>query len=177
MARMTFDCSPAIKGLALAWLLLPLAGAVVPLLLNRGVPAPIVEEGRLSFVFMAGIGASWMLIGLALLPLLGVHGSSLAKALLMAVCWSAIAGAWWGPTVVELAYRPARSAVGERAEFVPSGRAGHMVKVSPTSGDAAAARFLVPQAWWNDAYARAGNRPVKGRVYKGGRNLWFARLD
>jgi hypothetical protein len=177
MARMTLDCSPAVKGMALAWLLLPLAGAVVPMLLTHGVPAPIVQEGRTSFVFMGAIGGAWLLLGLSLVPLLGLHGSSLAKALLMAVAWSAVTGAWWGPTVVELAYRPPAWAAGEPAEFLPSRRAGHMVKVSPISGEAASARFLVPQAWWNEAYARAGNRPVKGRVYKGRGNLWFARLE
>lgn len=174
---MTLDCSPAIKGLALAWLLLPLAGALVPMLLSRGVQAPFVQEGRISYVFMAAIGGGWMLLGLGLIPLLGLHGSSLAKALLMAVCWSAIAGAWWGPTVVELSYRPPASAPGQPAEFLPTGRAGHMVRISPTSGEATSASFLVPQQWWNDAYARAGNRAVKGTVYKGRGDLWFARLD
>jgi hypothetical protein len=177
MARMTFDCSPAIKALALVWLVVPLAAALVPMLLTRDVDLPIVQEGRTPFLFMGIIAGGWMMLGLGLVPFLGVHGSSLAKALLVAVGWSAAAGAWWGPAIVEQRYRPSSSAVGEPVEFLPRGRAGQMVKVSPTSGDAVAARFLVPQTWWNEAYARAGNKPVKGKVYKGGQNLWFARFD
>jgi len=167
-----------VKALGIVWLLLPLLTALfIPPLLSRGSDNFVLQESRVSYLCMAAIGGSWMVLGLGLVPLLGVHGSSLAKALLMVVGWSAVAGAWLGPSVVELRYRPPASAVGEPVEFLPSGHAGHMVDLSPTSGDAASAKFRVPQQWWNPAYARAGNKAIKGRVYKGGRNLWFARFN
>ncbi len=174
----TVDCSPVIKALALLWLLLPLLTAlIVPALFSRGAHNLVLQESRIFYLWMGAIGGGWMLLGLGLVPFLGAHGASLARALLMAVGWSAAAGAWLGPSVVELRYRPLPSAVGEPVEFRPSGSAGHMVQLSPTSGDAASARFLVPQVWWNPTYARAGNKPVKGKVYKGGGDLWFADLE
>jgi hypothetical protein len=42
-----------------------------------------------AYLYMAAFGGSWILLGLALVPFLGVHGSSLAKALLLAIGWSA----------------------------------------------------------------------------------------
>ena len=175
---LALDCSPAIKTLGIFWILLPLAGVFILPLFDRGDSSGLVlQESWITFRTGLVIGGSWMLVGLGLVPLLGVHGSSLAKALLLAVGWSATAGAWWAPPVVALRYRPAASAVGEPAEFRPSGDARISVVVSPTSGEAASARFMVPKKWWNEAYARAGNRPVKGKVYKGGRNLWFASFD
>lgn len=175
---MVVDCSPVIKVLGAVWMLLPLLSAlIVPRIFNRGASYFVLEECRLSYLYMGAIGGSWMLFGLGLVPFLGAHGSSLARALLLAVGWSAAVGAWVGPPVVELRYRPPVSAVGEPVEFLPSGSAGHMVDLSPTSGDATSAKFRVPQQWWNPAYARAGNKAIKGKVYKGGRNLWFARFD
>jgi hypothetical protein len=174
---MTLDCAPAIKALWTAWWLLPLIAVGVVWFLTRGASGPVLQESRISFHYMAAIGGSWMLLGLALAPFLGAHGSALAKQLLLAAGWSATAGAWFGPTIVEWRYRPPSSAAGELVEFLPTGRAGHMVQLSPTSGDAASAGFLVPQEWWNATYARAGNKAIKGKVYKGGRNLWFARFD
>ena len=174
---MTFDCSPLIKALWYVWFLVPFAGLLVLPFLSRGDKTAVLQESWITFHVGAVVGGSWMLLGLSLVPLLGVHGSSLAKALLFAVGWSAAAGAWWAPAIVGIRYRPAGSAIGEPVDFLPSGSAGHMVQVSPTSGEATSARFLVRQEWWNKAYARAGNKPVKGKVYKGGQNLWFASFD
>jgi hypothetical protein len=173
----TVDCSPVIKALALLWILLPLAAMFVPPLSGRGTLVVVVQQTRISYVFMGAIGGSWMLLGLGLVPFLGVHGSSLGKALLMAVGYSAIVGLGWGPAFVELRWGPPTSAVGEPVEFVPTGWVGHATEVRPASGGATDARFWFPKEEWNPAYARAGNKPVKGRVYMGGRDLWFAKLD
>ncbi|HVY38059.1 MAG TPA: hypothetical protein VHM31_08990 [Polyangia bacterium] len=174
---MTLDSSAPVKALAIAWILLPLVAAFVLSRLAQRDLVPIVQESWVSLRVGAAVAGGWLLLGLGLVPFLGVHGSGLAKALLVALGWSAAAGAWLGPAVVELMFRPAPSDVGEPVDFMPIGHAKQMVKVSPTSGDAASARFLVPQVWWNEAYARGGNKPVKGRIYKGKQNLWFARFD
>ena len=72
-------------------------------------------------------------LGLALVPFLGVLGSSLAKAMLVVVGWSAAIGAWWGPTVVTLSYHPPASAAGAPVEFMPNGRAGRMEEAQAKS--------------------------------------------
>ncbi len=173
---MTFNCGPAIKGLAIAWFVLPLAATIV---LGRLIPAgaPYVQESSISYRFIAAIGGSWMLLGLALLPFLGAHGRSIASALGLVIVWSGCAGAWMGPEVVEVIYRPPPSAVGVPVEFAANGVNRGVLTLRPTSGEAASARFRLPPMDSLDAYTRAGNRPVKGKVYRGGGDLWFARLD
>jgi hypothetical protein len=173
---LTLNCSPAIKAVWIAWWLLPLLSMFV---IGRLMPtgAPVLQEGRIPNLFVVACGGCWMLLGLGLVPLLGVHGRSLASALTLVVGWSAIAGAWTGPAIVELIYRPPSSAVGEPVEFAPNGVNRGVLMLRPTSGEATSARFRIPPIDSLDAYTRAGNKPVKGRVYKGGRNLWFARLD
>jgi hypothetical protein len=118
-----------------------------------------------------------MVLGMGIVPFLGVHGRSLAEALGLVIFWSAFTGAFHAEALVTLVYRPSPSAVGEPAEFAPNGVNRGVLMLRPTSGDAASARFRLPPVDSLEAYTRAGNKPVKGRVYKGNRGLWFARLD
>jgi hypothetical protein len=173
---MTLDCSPAIKALWGVWFVLPFAAMFV---IARLVPAgtPLMQESMIVFRFMGAIGGCWMLVGLGIVPLLGAQGRSLTTALGLVVGWSAVSGLFLGPGVAELKYRPPASAVGEPVEFAPNGVNRGVLMLRPTSGAAASARFRLPPVDSVDAYARAGNKPVKGKVYKGGRDLWYARLD
>ena len=175
---MTFNCSPLVRTLWYVWLLLPVALLlVVPRLLSRDSQFGEMQESNTAYLCMAALAGTWMLFGLALVPFLGVRGSSLARTLLVAIGWSAFLGYMGGQLVTDLRSRPSASTVGQSVEFVAVRSRGHMVEVRPSSGDAAAARFLFRQEKWNAAYERAGRQPVRGKVYKGRRNLWFADLD
>lgn len=173
-----FNCSPLLRTLWYVWLLLPFALLfVVPLLLSRDRQNGEMQESSTTYLYMAALGGSWMLIGLALVPFLGVHGSSLARALLVAIGWSAFLGDTGGHLAMDLRCRPPASTAGQPVEFVAVKSRGHMTEVRPTSGDAADARFLFRQEKWNSAYDRAGRQPVRGKVYRGRRDIWFADLD
>jgi hypothetical protein len=172
---LTLHCSPAIKAVSVAWWLLPLvADFAIARLIGTG--APVVQEGRIPNLFVLACAGCWMLLGLGVVPFLGVRGQSLVDALVLIAGWSLFSGAWTGPALVALIYRPAPSAVGEPVEFAPNGVNRGVLSLRPTSGDAASAEFTLPPVDSPDAYARAA-KPVKGRVYRGGSNLWFARLD
>lgn len=178
VSGMTFNCSPLVKALWYVWLLLPFALLfVVPALLNRGGLGGEMQVSKTTYLYTAALGGSWMVIGLAFVPFLGVHGSSLARALLVTIGWSAFLGQMWAQNVMDLRCRPPASTVAQPVEFVAVTSRGHMVEVRPASGDAAEARFLFRQEQWNAAYERAGRRAVKGKVYQGRHDLWFANLD
>ncbi len=174
--------SPAPQRMPVIWLtwfvlpFVPLVGNMVLGWFRTSTRQPmVVQESGLQFKAMAAFAVVWLLVGLV--PTLMLQGRSVAKMLLVDVFWCALAAWYWGPAILGAYAAPPVSAVGAPCEFGLAQSFKQSVEVSPTNGPAAGVRFSLEGGDWGDASRRAGRRSVPGKVYKGKRNLWFARLD
>jgi hypothetical protein len=163
----------------LTWFLLPFVPLVVDMFLGwfrTSTRQPLVmQESGLQFKAMAAFALGWLLLGLV--PTLMLHARSLGKSLLVDIFWCALAGWYWGPAILAACTAPPASSVGEPCAFELAESFKQSVEVRPTNGPAAGVRFSLGSAEWGDASRRTGGRSVPGKVYKGGRDLWFAKLD
>ena len=163
----------------LTWFILPFVPLIVDMFLGwfrtPARPPMVMQESGLQFTAMAAFAVAWLLLGLV--PTLMLQERSRAKTVLVDVFWCALAGWYWGPAILGAYAAPPASTLGEPCAFGLAESFKQSVEVSPTNGPAAGVRFSLGSAEWGDASRRAGGHAIPGKVYKGKRDVWFARLD
>jgi hypothetical protein len=160
------------------WFLLPFVPLLVNAVLGWFRPSAglsmVMQESSLQFKAMATFAIAWFLVGLA--PSIMVRAQSFGKLLLIDLFWCALAGWYWGPTILAARAAPPAGAVGEPSTFEVAQSYKQGVDIRPKTGPAAGVRFSWDAKEWGDAITRSG-KSVPGKVYKGKRGLWFATLD
>jgi hypothetical protein len=162
----------------LIWFLLPFAPLFLNLFLSWFRPSTglsmVMQESGLQFKAMAAFAAAWFLLGLV--PTLMRRTESLAQLFLVQAIWCALAGWYWGPTILAERTAPPASAEGVPCTFEVAKSLRQAVEIRVTSGPAVGVHFTWDSVQWRNALERSG-KSVPGKVYKGKRNLWFANLD
>jgi hypothetical protein len=155
-------------------------GALPFVVLGIVLPAAswTMQETKLSFLAMAIIALSWLLVGLPVV-FLTAPMKFFSTLLKQCAALSVVAGLFGGPWAVSFLARPTESAVGEVTTFVFSGAirgGGSWIRV--TAGPATGTTFSLLPKEFVAVRQRVGSSPITGKVYKGRRyNLWFAELD
>jgi hypothetical protein len=134
----------------------------------------VMQESRLQFKAMAIVAAIWFLLGLA--PTIMLHQESLRRSLSISAIWCALAGWYWGPTILAECTAPPASTVGVPCTFEHAESFKQSVEIRAKTGPAAGVRFSWDSKQWGNAVERNG-KSVPGKVYQGKRGLWFASLD